>query len=207
MRNLVFMIFVFLVSTTMVVTAGECRYGSVHAWVRTTESDWQNATAHPLLKRGEEFEIHISISTKIPLQVFFLKLHEFGTPVFEVLSGPTAIEQLLECRQTIPSNQTFTYLWKLRVRPQTTWVNGYGPLEFFVQFNKNDYDEKRVSFTVLAAYIVDELWDDFHEEIPQTKHTPWYNLGGSLSEFMTIVMSFIIVVCCIILKKCVGFRY
>ena len=133
-----FIVLLFLTHMILVHTAGECNYGSVHAWFRTSDGEWENATAHPWLKRGESFEIKTVVTAKADLQVFFVKLHEFGTPVFEVVEGPTMMEQLLECRQNILSDQTFTYVWKMRVRSDTTWVNGYGPLEVFVQFNKND---------------------------------------------------------------------
>lgn len=159
-----FIVLLFLTHMTLVHTAGECDYGSVHAWFRTSDGEWENATAHPLLKRNESFEIKIVVTAKTGLQVFFLKLHEFGTPVFEVLEGPTAMEQLLECRQKILSDQTFTYAWKMRVRSDTTWVNGYGPLEVFTQFNKNDTDEYRMDFDVITAFIVDELWESYTQE-------------------------------------------
>jgi len=106
----------FIINTIPVLTAAECSYGSVHAWFRTSDGEWENATTHPLLKRGESFEIKIVVTAKTDLQVFFVKLHEFGTPVFEVVDGPTMMEQLLECRQNILSDQTFTYAWKMQVR-------------------------------------------------------------------------------------------
>ena len=156
--------FLFIASIIPVHSASECNYGSVQAWFRISDGEWENATAHPLLKRGESFEIKIVVTAKTDIQVFFIKLHEFGTPVFEVLDGPTAIEQLLEYRQNILSDQTFTYVWKMRVRSDTTWVNGYGPLEVFVQFNKNDTDEYRMDFDVITAFIVDELWENYTQE-------------------------------------------
>jgi sarcinarray family protein len=159
-----FIVLLFLTHMTLVHTAGECNYGSVHAWFRTSDGEWENATVHPLLKRNESFEIKIVVTAKTDLQVFFVKLHEFGTPVFEVVEGPTMMEQLLECRQNILSDQTFTYVWKMRVRSDTTWVNGYGPLEVFTQFNKNDTDEYRMDFDVITAYIVDELWENYTQE-------------------------------------------
>jgi len=148
----------FILSTAPIYPASECEYGAVHAWFRTSDDPWENATAHPLLRRGESFEIKISITIKKALQVFYLKLHEFGEPVYEVIEGPTAMEQLLEIRKPTLCNQSLTYLWKMRVRVNTSWVNGYGPLEVYVQFNRNDVNESWVNFDVMTAYIVDELW-------------------------------------------------
>lgn len=153
--------FLFFISTIPVHTASECKYGSVQAWFQASDGTWMNATAHPLLKRGEPFNIKITITPATNLQVFFLELHEFGTPVYEVVDGPTAVEQLLECWMPNKSNQSFPYLWKIKVRENTTWVNGYAPLEVFAQFNKNDTDENRINFDVITAFITDEVWENF----------------------------------------------
>jgi sarcinarray family protein len=138
-----------------ITTAGECTYGSVYAWYKTTDKGWMNATGHPRFTPGDFFEIKIIITIKTDLQVFYVKLHEFGTPVYEVIKGPTTMEQLLEYRQHPLINQNFTYQWKLRIRPQTSWVNGYAPLEIYAQFNTNDTDESHVCFDVITAYIID----------------------------------------------------
>jgi sarcinarray family protein len=144
--------------------AGECPYGSVHAWLRTSDGEWENATAHPILKRGESFEIKINVSIKTDLRVVYLTLHEFGTPVFEVITGPSTVEQLLEHWGSIQSYQSWSYLWKMRVRANTSWVNGYSPLEVYVQFTKNDADDSSVTFDILNAFIVNELWEHYSAE-------------------------------------------
>ena len=173
----------FIINTIPVLTAAECNYGSVQAWFRTSDGKWENATAHPWLKRGESFEIKIVVTAKADLQVFFVKLHEFGTPVFEVVKGPTMMEQLLECWQKILLDKTFTYAWKMRVRSDTTWVNGYGPLEMFVQFNKNDTAEYRVDFDVITAFIVDELWEGYLQENISENQSSETIHGGKLPDF------------------------
>ena len=190
----------FIINTIPVLTAVECSYGSVHAWFRTSDGEWENATAHPLLKRGESFEIKTVVTIKTVIQVFFLKLHEFGTPVFEVLEGPIAMEQLLECRQNILSNQTFTYAWKMRVRSDTTWVNGYGPLEVFAQFNKNDTTEYRVGFDVITAYIVDELWEGSSKENISENHSSETINGGRLPSFDVGGMFIAVFLLCIFMR-------
>jgi sarcinarray family protein len=173
----------FLIPLTLVSTASECTYGSVHAWFRSSDGEWENATAHPLLKRGEAFEIKIVVTAKTNLQVFFLKLHEFGTPVFEVLSGSTIMEQLLECRQNILPGQTFTYAWEMQIRSDTTWVNGYAPLEVFTQFYKNDTAEHRMSFDVITAFIVDELWEQYVQENISENLSSQHTQSNTLSGF------------------------
>ena len=154
-----------LSSTAPIHRAGECPYGSVHAWLRTSDGEWENATAHPMLKRGESFEIKIIVGIKTDLRVVYLALHEFGTPVFEVITGPSTVEQLLEQWGPIQSDQSWSYIWKMRVRANTSWVNGYSPLEVFVQFTKNDADDSSVTFDILNAFIVDELWEHYSVEM------------------------------------------
>jgi sarcinarray family protein len=160
-----------------VVTAGECDYGSVHAWFQIRYNQWENATAHPTLKPGDKFQIKIVISTRADLQVFFVKLHEFGTPVYEVLAGPSRLEELLEYRGAIRTNQSFTYEWTLRVRPTTTWTQGIAPLELFTQFNRNDSEECKVDFDIITAYIIPAIQDDIYHKENQPPHSI---LGGCL---------------------------
>jgi len=118
-----------------------------------------------MLKRGETFEVKITMTISTDLKVVYLKLHEFGTPVYEVVTGPTMMEQLLQ-QWIIPfSEKSWTYLWKIKVRENTSWVNGYAPLEVYVQFNKNDTDTSWVNFDIITAYILDELSEEYILEI------------------------------------------
>jgi len=173
--------------------AGECDYGSVHAWFQASDGRWENATAHPRLHRGEEFRVKIMVSPTINLQVFFVKLHEFGTPVYEVLEGPTQIEQLFEYRQKLRPNQTFMYQWTLRIRPATYWTHGNAPLELFTQFNRNDTDECQVIFDVITAYIVDEFQGETIEEKNHENHSSQqspnsFRPGFHYRELLTAVL-------------------
>jgi len=178
----------------------ECDYGSAQAWFRLSDGPWENATAHPVLKRGEPFEIKLIITVKTELQQFFVKLHEFGTPVYEVINGPMRMEQLLEYKQ-VTAGRCFTYTWRMKVRSQTTWVNGFAPLEVFVQFNKNDTDEMRISFDVITAFILDQQWEQdqyyngtesmLSSEVKQ--NSPPYILFGVFTVILVIIgISFII---------------
>jgi len=136
----------------------DCAVGAVHAWFRTTNGLWEHATAHPFLKRGQCFEIKIVVTMYTPLQGFYLKLHEFGEPVYEVIEGPTKIEQILEVRQPLVMNHSYVYYWRLCVRVNTSWVNAYGPLEVYVQFQTDEGgNDSWVDFDVMTAYILDEL--------------------------------------------------
>ena len=117
--------------------------------------------------------------------------------MFEVVDGPVMMEQLLECRQKISSDQTFTYMWKMRVRSDTTWVNGYGPLEVFVQFNKNDTAEYRVCFDVITAFVVDELWEGYLQENISENHSSEIIHCGGLPGFEGGGMFIVVFLLCI----------
>jgi sarcinarray family protein len=181
--------FLFLLSLAALLCASECQYGSVHAWFRTSEGAWQNATAHPLLRRGETFEVKITVTISTDLNVMYLKLHEFGTPVYEVITGPTMIEQLLEQRNPSLIEHSWTYQWKIRVRENTSWVNAYGPLEVYVQFNKNDSDTSRVNFDIITAYILDELSEEYLPEtdLNSSKEQPTSSRAASDSIAVILV--------------------
>lgn len=180
-----------LVSAVPPSSAGECAYGSVDAWFKTSNTDWENATAHPILKRGETFEIKILVRMKTDLRVVYVKLHEFGTPVFEVITGPSTMEQLLEHWAPTDSDPPMIYIWKMRVRANTSWVNAYSPLEVYVQFTKDD-DDSSVNFDVLNAFIIDELWGDFSQELPNESYSSQRKNALQLSN-VSIITEIIIV--------------
>jgi sarcinarray family protein len=147
-------------------SAGECSYGVVHAWLCDAEDGWVNATAHPSFHPGQKFNITVEVRTIASLQVFYVKLHEFGTPVYEVCDGPSSMEQLLANRACGVANQTFVYRWTLRVLPGTGWVDGVAPLEVFVQFNRDDEKVCWVDFDVLTAYILPPFDVERNETYP-----------------------------------------
>jgi sarcinarray family protein len=183
------------------IHAGNCQYGSVHAWFQSPDGELLNATAHPNLKRGEIFHIRVEVTLKTMLGVFFVKLHEFGTPAFEVLDGPTCMEQLLECRQKHSSNQTFSYHWTMRVRPDTTWVNAYAPLEVFVQFNRNDTECCIVDFDVITAYIANEVWNGTSQDPSHESFSSETIQGKNMPGFINAGSMIMIILLCVFLRK------
>jgi len=169
MRNttyIIILIFITILSNSFLLTAtaGECEYGSFYAWFRKDDGEWQNATAHPTLKLGEEFEVKATITAKEDILVTTIQLYEFGTPVFEVLDGPSNVGEYLDCGHNLKTNDSFSYTWTLRVKPNTTWMEGYAPLEVFSQFSKDHDHNCKISFDVIAAYIVDELWGGYVDD-------------------------------------------
>jgi sarcinarray family protein len=136
--------------------AGDSEYGVVHAQIQTPQGQWKNATAHLLLQPGEQFKLAVRVSLKTSLSALFLKLHEFGTPVYEVVDGPTEMEQILSLQNPMHPGQTYTFFWTITVLLNTSWVDGYAPLEIFVQFTKNDTDDDVVNFDAVIAYIIQD---------------------------------------------------
>ena len=175
-------------------SAGACCYGSVHAWYQGSNGQWVNATAHPVLKPGEVFRLQIRVKLSTVCQVFFLKLHEFGTPVYEVLSGPTQIEELLEYRQKIRVQYPYIFDWTVCVRPTTSWTCGSAPLELFAQLNKDNSKECTVDFDVLVATILprnqtDSVPHQVKDNRSSDAHSGW-SLPGFQADFafMAIVV-------------------
>ena len=172
-KHVLLLILVIILSNSFLLTAtaGKCEYGSLYAWFRKYDEVWANATSHPTLKIGEEFEVKANITAKKDLSVMTLQLYEFGTPVFEVLEGPSIIGEYLDCGYNLMTNDSFSYTWKLRVRPNTSWVDGFAPLEVFSQFDKDQNDNCKVSFDVIVAYIVDELWEGYVSDSNECQNT------------------------------------
>jgi sarcinarray family protein len=188
-----------LVMTQLIIpeaSAGECCFGSVHAWFQGSNGQWENATQHPVLTPGEVFYIKIQVLFTTQCKVFFLKLHEFGTPVYEVLAGPTRLEELLEHRGKIEVEHPYIYQWTMRVRPATTWTHGSAPLEAFVQLNKNDIEECRIDFDVLVASILPgaQAGRDVHQVSEHPSDAGW-----PLPGFQGEVMFLAVVIFCLAL--------
>jgi sarcinarray family protein len=186
------------------VSAGACAYGSVQAWYYSAEGGWVNATAHPVLTRGEIFSLRVQVTVTADLPVVYVKLHEFGTPVFEVLAGPSRMEQLLECR-SLRQNQTVSYNWTVRVRPETPWVNGVAPLEVFVQFTRGDRDACVVDFDGLVAYIKDRTENGMihNDSINQSSPAiPRINPASGFEAPLLIAGMLLLCLLVLIKKKC-----
>jgi len=133
-------------------SAGTSAYGSCLAWICTDRIHWSPATTYPRLHPGDTFQVLLKITPSTPMNAVFLKLHEFGTPVYEVINGPTPINVIMSCGAIRP-NTTKPYLWTIRILPDTRWINGTAPLEVFTQFSKTDTDASVVSFDALYAFI------------------------------------------------------
>ena len=179
-----------------VTDAAENDYGSVYAWVKIREGEWENATVHEILKIHELFAVKVTITAKINCDII-PKIYGPGkTVTYEVIEGPSRYSESLfnlDCSK----GWTKTYEWKMR--STENWSDGVAPLNLRVEFIKNlydnegnfyDYDSKKTDFTLLAAYIEPEEWNIstdtvstntiVHTEIYLEENTPGFEMIGLL---------------------------
>ena len=178
------------------IDAAENDYGSVYAWVKVRDGEWENATVHETLKIHEPFVIKVTITAKINCDII-PKIYGPGkTVTYEVIEGPSRYSESLfnlDCS----AGWNKTYEWEMR--STENWSDGIAPLNIRVQFIKNlydndgkfyDYDTKKTDFTLLAAYIEPEEWngsadtvssgDVVHTEMYPEEKTPGFEMIGLL---------------------------
>ena len=148
----------------------ECIYGTFDAWYSKDGIEWQNTTVdYAELKRGEPFYIEATVGTKIESIWIAIDLSETGESSakgssFEVVDGPRDMYETFDLGEIPEKNTSFTYTWKLRVKPDTDWAGGNAPLNIFAQFDKKvngEWHTEDISFTAVNVYIIDELWEGY----------------------------------------------
>jgi len=151
---------------TKPVYAGECEYGTMKAWFSKDSSTWQNATVNNIsIKRGEPFFIKTTVKPHIDLLSIDIKIWETGennaeNSTYELLEGPNSYFRFIDIYPVL-INDSYTYIWKFRVKPDTEWVNGNAPLNIYVQFDKTDKDNDGIYFTITNLLIEDILWENY----------------------------------------------
>jgi len=185
-KNLFIFIFSLLVfmMITPKVSAGECEYGTMKAWFSKDGINWENATVHNATsKLGESFFIKAVIRSKIDLVSIDVKIWETGEnnvddSTYELLEGPSCFFTYYDI-YPVSKNDSFTYIWKFRVKPDTEWVDGNAPLNIYTQFDKTDQDNDGISFTIVNMYIQNILWNNYTESLNDTINTGYDNNTGS----------------------------
>lgn len=164
------MAFIFFSSFTVAYETPECAYGTFDAWYSKDNVEWQNTTVdHAELKRGEPFYIKVTFITKTEPVWGAIELSETGESSakgssFEVVDGPRDMYETFDLGEISEKNTSFTYTWKLRVKPDTDWAGGNAPLNIFAQFDKKvngEWHTEDISFTAVNVYILDELWEGY----------------------------------------------
>jgi len=149
-----------------IVNAGECEYGTIKAWFSKDQQTWENATVdNATAKIGEPFFIKTTVKAKIDLPSIDIKLWETGEnnsedSTFELLEGLNCFFTYYDI-YPVSKNDSFTYIWMFRVKPDTSWVNGNAPLNIYVQFDKNSSYNRGVEFTVANIYVENIFWENY----------------------------------------------
>ncbi|MCX6666612.1 MAG: hypothetical protein NT038_11240 [Euryarchaeota archaeon] len=144
--------------------AVENDYGWCRCYFSRDNTTWQEATVNYVaLKRGEAFYVKAVVRAKRDLNAFGLHLCGFaGSSDFDVIAGPSTLDGTYILYKPI-TNENYTYLWNVQVKPDTNWVNGSSPLNIDVVFTK-DGNNIIPPFTIVNVYILDELWEGYHGE-------------------------------------------
>ena len=196
------MVFIFFSSFTVAYETPECAYGTFDAWYSKDGIEWQNTTVdYADLKRGEPFYIEATVSTKIESIWVAMELSETGESSskgssFEAIDGPCDMYETFDLGEIYEKNTSFTYTWKLRVKPDTDWAGGNAPLNIFAQFDKNvngEWHTEDISFTAVNVYILDELWegytgDDDTNGDGETSNAPGFELVIILAAVSLLVL-------------------
>jgi len=183
---------------SLTVTAGECKYGTMYAWYSKDSIHWKKATVHNArLKRGEPFYIKVNVTTKLDNIWACLKLWETGeknaeNSSFEVIKGPCSLYEILNMHTIPKKNTTCTYTWMIRVKADTYWAGGNAPLNVRVQFNENNYISDDIYFTIANIYIVDELWENYTDNI-KNKNLVMNNENTPGFEFIIFLTTMLMV--------------
>jgi len=148
--------------------ASECEYGTMKAWFSKDGSTWQNATVENVTcRRGEPFFIKTTVKPSNDLLSIDIKIWETGennaeNSTYELLEGPNCYFRFIDIYPVLINN-SYTYIWKLQVKPDTEWVNGNSPLNIYTQFDKTDKDNEGIYFTIANLFIEDNLWSNYTE--------------------------------------------
>jgi len=195
-------LFLLFFSTLQNVSAGECEYGTINAGFSKDGATWQNATVnHINYSCGEPFFVKATIKPKIDLISIDIKIWETGESnkqdsTFELLEGPNCFFTYFDI-YPVNKNDVFTYFWKFRVKPDTDWVNGNAPLNLHVQFDKNDNDNKDITFTIVNMYIQDVMWEGYienHDDQSLGQNMPEKNNSPGYEFFLLIILIFFIAI-------------
>ena len=180
-------------------------YGIVKCWFSKDNLTWEEATVDIAeLKLGETFYIKALIKAKKDLNVMSLRISGFGSKQdFEVLEGPSSFSNTFAIWAPV-KNETYEYIWKLRVKPDTNWAGGNSPINMDAQFTKND-GYTLPPFTVVNVYILDELWEGYTEDNNDNDNTNDSINGGSTPGF-EISVTFLTFALFVLYKRKIQFK-
>ena len=166
-------IFLFIFSPSILANKpAENSLGLCDVWFSKDSVSWENTTTFANLKLGEPFYVKIWVKAKTDLKSVSYHISCYGPPYdFELLEKPENLAdnaQLYDfdlsavCDITFWDTKAFdeyTLVWKLRVKPDSDFINGNTPLnidfEFFGEETKSFY------FTIVSVNIINQTWVDY----------------------------------------------
>lgn len=144
----------------------ECCYGAFDVWMSLDGQTWLNTTVkNILLCCGQPFYVKAMMKPYIDDVWLALFLFEPGTikaggESFSVVEGPCELNQGCDLGQ-VSSGEIKNITWKLQVKKDPFWVEGFTPLSLTSFFQKNingSWKTEDISFSIARIYIVDSLW-------------------------------------------------
>lgn len=157
---------IFLLIFTSVIAARENEFGSVNAWVKIKDRDWQKIRVDNVtLKIGEPVDIKVTLSTKIECNTYVEIEGPGNTVTYELIEGPSKYSEFYIIKDCY-AGWNETLYW--RFYPTGNWTVGTAPLNLFVQFTKIIYDEihgtydsedRTINAGLINAYISSQVWE------------------------------------------------
>lgn len=140
-------------------------YGIVKCWFSIDNKTWNESTVnYAEIKIGEPFFIKAIIKPLKELQIMTIRLSGLGLiPDFEVIDGPSNFEDTYLIRDP-EFNKIYEFVWKFRVKYNTTWVNANSPITMDSCFIMEDVF-CLPPFTVVNIFIIDEIWENYDKNI------------------------------------------
>jgi len=155
----------------------ENKRGLCDAWFSKDGINWQNTTTRTSLYLGQTFYLKVLVKAKIDLKFLRYQLTCYGPPYdFELIKQARDLpENAIILQESIgrsiiniafedvKAGEEYIQVWKLCVKPNSSFVNGTTPINldsFF--FNGND--EENMLFTAVSVSIIDELWEEYQKE-------------------------------------------
>jgi len=207
MRKTIFLLLIFTIIPLVFlcfipcIEAGECNYGTLHAWYSKDNITWENSTVHDAyLKRGQPFYIKAETTSKVDLMAMSLQLWETGIDtaddsVFQLIEGPNCFFHSIPF-YNIKKDDTSTYLWKILIDPDTNWGGGNAPLNIRAQYNINNDESDEIYFTVANINIIDALWEGYtNNSNAENKNTINNNNTPGFELYLLITVYVIFLFC------------
>jgi len=204
---LFFIILILLFSISEVTLANkpaENNRGICDAWFCKDGISWENTTAWASLYLGQTFYVKVMVKAKMDLKFIRYQLTCYGPPYdFElvkqaeglpenciILQESTGRSIINIAFEDVKAGEEYTHVWKLRVKPDSIFVNGTTPVNLD-SFFFNGEDEENMLFTAVSVYIIDELWEGYSVENMQSgsdiNEESLFNI--STSELLLIILA------------------